>query len=106
MATMPDRRDLPHRIYGKVGLALQPVVGNDLGFIGLADFLKHPADNPSARLRVGVEGEVSHFASPNLNSRSADYACLSACSSAQPRSPFCGGFDVRAGAGAPLRSEA
>ena len=40
----------------KIVRAFHVVVADDLRRIGRTHLLKHPADNPSARLRVRVEG--------------------------------------------------
>src|SRR5438552_14519928 len=61
MLAMLDRGDLTERMNGEIALALHLVVGDDFSLVRLTDFLEHPADDPPARLRVGVENEVGHL---------------------------------------------
>src|SRR5437762_2082295 len=91
MLAVLDRRHLAHGIHRQVALALELVVSDDFRLVGLTHLLEHPADDPSTRLRVRVEDEVSHFATPCLE-QSTNYSCSSACSSIsnRARSDFIG----------------
>ena len=81
LSLVADRRDLPHRVERQVRLLLHGRrIIEDLGLVGLADLLQHPADRLSARHRVRVEDEVGHGSTPCLE-QSANYSCSSACSS-------------------------
>src|SRR4029079_10615063 len=81
MTAMLDCRDFAHRVDREVCFVLPTVIFVAFGVVQNADLLQHPADDPSTRLRVGVEDQVGHFRVSRFISMRADYACSSACSS-------------------------
>src|SRR6185437_14701557 len=81
MALMPDRRHFPERVDGEILGALHPVVSDDFGVVRLSDLLEHPADDPPARLGIGVEDELGHVALPTRVERKANYSSANAGSS-------------------------
>ena len=94
---MAQRRHLAHRVDREIGGRLhRRAVIEDFGAIGTADLFQHPAHDPAARHRVGVEHEfVSHRYCLGLNSHQLGCAAYASAGGAAMRGRAVG-FDREA----------